>query len=219
MRRHPMRTKYPIEYELIPKRIEPGFHRRLTLRLRNIGTEELSGLRVRLNPADDYGILPRTASHIRKLWRNQETTRRFQVSAKATGRVTVSIEGETDGKPSCWESPSILVTVGADVAELVSLFALTGFYPPAGQSLRCEARVSGLAQSRTLDLEFWAETPSGDLEKLAEVETRPLSSGEEASYFAEITPEEEGLHTIFGYLNKEGCRIDREMERVYVRGA
>jgi hypothetical protein len=219
MRRRQVRTKYPFEYELTPKNIEPGFGRWLTLRMRNIGIEELSGLRVRLSAADDYGILPRTASHIRKLWRNQETTRRFQVSAKATGRVTVSIEGETDGKPFCWESPSILVTVGADVAELVSLFALTRPYPPAGQSIRCEARVRGLAPSGALDLEFWAQTPSGDLEKLAEVETKALTNREEARYIAEITPEEEGLHTIYGILYNDGRRIDREMEQVYVREA
>jgi hypothetical protein len=41
--------------------------------------------------------------------------------------------------------------------------------------------------------------------------------GEEATYSAEITPEEKGMHTIYAYLYDDGRRIARETEYVYAR--
>jgi len=39
-----------------------------------------------------------------------------------------------------------------------------------------------------LDLQFWADTPSGEHQELAEIKTKKLSPGEEVSYTAKITP-------------------------------
>jgi hypothetical protein len=51
------------------------------------------------------------------------------------------------------------------------------------------------------------------------VDTKPLSFGEEVRYSAEITPEEEGLYTIYAYLFDSGRRIGRKVDYVYVREA
>lgn len=212
-----MGIRYPIQYDLNPKTIDVG-RRWLTLELENIGAENLTGLDVRLNTLDVYSIsVYGTGSYISALDPNEEQMISFQVSANSTGSVYVSIDGWRDGESFHWESPGVLVTVGREVAELGSLFAMTEPYPPLRKTIRCEANVRGLAESEGLRLEFWADTPSGEFEELATVETKQLSAGEEARYAAEITPEEEGLYTLYAYLYDGVRRIGREVETVYVR--
>ena len=92
-------------------------------------------------------------------------------------------------------------------------------YSLIGEKIRIESTVRGLTESEGLKLEFWADTPSGAFEELAIVETKPLSVAEEATYSAEITPDEEGLYTVYAYLYDNARRIGREVEYVYVREA
>lgn len=143
----------------------------------------------------------------------------FQVQANATTSVYASLDGWKDGEDFHWESPAVLVTVGEDVAELVSLFAMTEPYPVVGKRLRCEATIRGLAQSEGLTLEFWADTPSGDFEELATLETTRLPVGEEAPYVTEITPEEEGSYAMHVYLYDDARGIGHAMDHVYVTKA
>jgi hypothetical protein len=211
-----MATKFPIEYELSPKDIRTGTYW-LTLRLKNVGTEMLTSLDVKLNSLDAYDIgVYGTGSYIAFLNPDEERILPFQVMATATTNLYATIEGWRDGAPFYWESPYIWVKVGKGVAELISVFAMTEPYPPIGKTLRCEASIRGLAPSEGLTLEFWANTPSGDFEALASIETKALSAGEEARYAAEVTPEEKGAYTIYAYLYKDGKRIGRKLEYVYV---
>jgi hypothetical protein len=113
----------------------------------------------------------------------------------------------------------VLVSVGQEAAELVSLFALSEPYPPVGERVRCEATLRGLAKSQGLRLEFWADTPAGDFETLGEIETKRLDAGEEAAYAAEFLPKDTGMYTIYAYLFDGIRRIGRRTEHVYVREA
>lgn len=211
-----MTIKYPIEYDLSPRNVDPGL-RWLTLKLKNIGVETLTGLDVRLNSLDTLSLsLLRDSSYISVLSPNEEQVLPFQVSANATTSLYASLDGWKDGKAFHWESPAVLVTVGREVAELVSLFAITEPYPPLKKTIRCEATIRGLAQSEGLRLEFWADTPTGEFEELATVETKDLSAGEEARYSAEITVEEKGSYTIYAYLYDGVRRIGRKTEYLYV---
>jgi hypothetical protein len=81
--------------------------------------------------------------------------------------------------------------------------------------MQCEATLRGLALSKRLKLEFWAATPGGEFRDLAEMETPVLSPGEEVSHAAEITPEEEGLYTIYAYLYDGSRRIGYQVKHVY----
>jgi hypothetical protein len=212
-----MAIRYPIQYELSPKRMDPG-RRWLTLNIKNLGAEDLTGLDIRLNSLDIYSLsVLGTGSYVSVLEPEEERILPFQVSANSTGSVYISVDGWQDGESFHWESPGALITVGREVAELVSLFAMTEPYPPLRKTIRCEANVRGLAESEGLRLEFWADTPSGEFEELATVETKQLSAGEEARYSAGITPEEEGLYTLYAYLYDGVRRIGREVETVYVR--
>lgn len=214
-----MAIKYPLEYELTPKRIDTG-RQWVTLSLKNIGTQDLTGLDINLNSLDAYSIsVLGTGSYISILKRNEERALPFQVSANRTGSLYVTLDGWKDGERFHWESPGIPVTVGEEVAELVSLFAMTEPYSIVGEKVRSEATVRGLSHSEGLKLEFWADTPGGEFEELAIVETKTLDPGEEATYSAEITPEEDGLYTIYAYLYDGVRRIGREVEYVYVREA
>ena len=214
-----MAIKYPLEYELKPNSIDAGRHW-VTLSLKNIGTQDLTGLDINLNSLDAYSIsVIGTGSYVSML--NPDETRElpFQVSANRTGSLYVTLDGWKNGERFHWESPGIPVTVGAEVAELVSLFAMTEPYSIVGERIRCEATVRGLDRSEGLKLEFWADTPGGEFEELAIVETKALDMGEEATYSAEITPDEDGLYTIYAYLYDGVRRIGREVEYVYVREA
>jgi len=214
-----MAIKYPIEYDMMPKSIDPGRHW-VTLTLKNIGTQDLTGLDINLNSLDAYSIsVLGTGSYVSILKPDESRELPFQVSANRTGSLYLTVDGWKDGERFHWESPGMPVTVGAEVAELVSLFAMTEPYSIVGERVRCEATVRGLTESEGLKLEFWADTPGGDFEELAIVETKALSVGEEATYSAEITPDDDGLYTIYGYLYDGVRRIGREVEYVYVREA
>lgn len=211
-----MAVKIPLEYELSPQEINTGTQW-LTLRLKNIGTQPLTGLDVKLNSLDAYNLaVYGTGSYIASLDPGEQRLLPFQVMATATTNVYATVEGWQDGMSFYWETPFVWVKVGKEVAELVNVFAMAEPYPPVGETLRCEATVRGMAPSEGLTLEFWANTPTGRFEELASVETKALSVGEEARYSAEITPEEKGSYTIYAYLYEDGRRLDRQTEYVYV---
>jgi hypothetical protein len=212
-----MGIRYPIEYELNPKEMTPGIHW-VTLSVKNIGNQVLTGMHVNVNPLDTYNIsVFGTGRHIPVLAPNEEQSRGFQVTASFTTSLYVSIGGWKDGESFHWESPYIPVTVGREAAELVSLFAITGPYPALKKRIAVEATICGLTDTDGLGLEFWANTPDGKFEELGSVETKALSAGEEVTYSTEITPEERGMYTIYAYLFDDGRRIARKTEYVYAR--
>jgi hypothetical protein len=94
---------------------------------------------------------------------------------------------------------------------------MTPPYPPLEETLRIEATLVGLEKSEGLDLEFWADTPSGEFLDLAKIETKALAAGEEAMYTTTITPKEEGCYTIHAYLYDDLKRIGHEKDNVWVR--
>ena len=214
-----MAIKYPLEYELTPSSIDTGRHW-VTLRLKNIGTQDLTGLDINLNSLDAYSIsVLGTGSYVSILRPDETREIPFQVSANRTGSLYLTLDGWKGGGRFHWESPGMPITVGAEVAKLVSLFAMTEPYSVVGERIRCEATIRGLSTSEGLKLEFWADTPGGAFEELAIVETKALDPGEEATYSAEVTPDDDGLYTVYAYLYDRVRRIGREVEYVYVREA
>jgi hypothetical protein len=212
-----MGIRYPIEYELKPRNVLVGT-RWLTVNLKNVGTETLTGLDVNVNSFDTYSMsVFGTGRYVAVLEPGDERLLTFQVSASYSTSLYISIDGWQDGDSFHWESPYIPVTVGREVAELVSLFAMTEPYPALQEKITVEATVRGLSQTEGLNLEFWADMPGGKFEELASVETKALSPNEEVTYSAEITPEEAGMHTIYAYLYDDGRRIARETEYVYAK--
>jgi hypothetical protein len=212
-----MPVKHPIEYQLVPRNVSAGMCW-LTLRLKNVGEENLIGLDAKLNSLDAYDIyVYGTGRYVAVLKPGQEEIVPFQTLASATGEVYASLDGWQGAALFHWESPRISVQVGDRMAELVSLFALTQPYPRRGERIRFEAVVRGSEQSTELRLEFWAETPSGAFIELGKVETQALSTNEEARYSAELTPAEEGTYTLYAYLYDGAKRIGHEIERVSVQ--
>ena len=82
--------------------------------------------------------------------------------------------------------------------------------------IKVEATIKGLGDSDSLDLYFWADTPSGKIEELATIKTKKLSNGEEASYTTEITSKEEGYYTIYANLYNNYRRIGRDSDTLKV---
>ena len=85
-----------------------------------------------------------------------------------------------------------------------------------GRELEVEATVKGLGNSAGLDLQFWADTPSGIYEELSKIKTKSLSTGEEASYTTKITPKDEGYYTVYASLYDNHRRIGRDSDTIWV---
>jgi hypothetical protein len=214
-----MALRYPIEYELTPKNIQGG-RRWMSLRLKNVSSDTLTALDVRLNSLDVYSIsVYGTGSYVSVLEPEEEVVLPFQLQANSSGSLYISTDGFRDGVSFHWETPAVPITVGAEVAEIVSVFAMTEPYPLLGDRIECEATLRGLQETEGVTLEFWAENPSLDFEAFHTIETKALSPGETVRYSAEFEPEEKGLYTIYAYLYDGARRIGREIEHVSVREA
>jgi hypothetical protein len=207
-----MPNKRPFHYQLTPQQIDTG-RRWLTLSLRNTGEEELHDLSVNLNSTDTYRIdVEGTGSFVPQLLANESERLPFQITADGTARVYASVDGWQGDEEFHWETPGIAIVVGFDVAELVSLFALTDPYPTIGTPITLEATIEGMGLNQGLGLEFWAETPRGEFKSLAKMPTDPIEDSEVATYTTEFAPEEEGIYTLHAYLFAGTRRIGHAIE-------
>jgi hypothetical protein len=211
-----MATEEQIRYELSPRAINRG-RNWLTVALENLGMDVLRGLHVRVNTLDVYSVEVLTEdAFVPVLDPDAKEVVPVQISANVSGSVYITVDGKRGGEAFHWESPDITLTVEDESAELVSLLALTEPEPTAGDMIRCEATLRGRVRSEGLKLEFWAQTPGGEFEELAILETKALSPGEEARYVAEIEAGEIGRYTIYAYPFDGTTRIGRVVETIRV---
>jgi len=209
------RSKYPFEYELSPESLEKGTQW-LTMRLKNEGNDKLHNLDIKIHSIDSSHISFRNPNdYIYRLTPDEEKYLNFQVDTHATTSIYASIRYFKSGGQFHWDSPWIRQQVVGEVAELESIL-VSNPYGTIGRELEVEATVKGLGNSDGLDLHFWADTPSGKYEELAEIKTKKLSSGEEASYTTNITPKEEGYYTVYATLYNNYRRISRDSDTLRV---
>ncbi|SRR5438034_1675972 len=210
-----IRSKYPLEYELSPESLEKGTQW-LTLRIKNEGDDKLHNLDIKMHSIDSLHISFRSPSdYIYRLTPDEEKYMNFQVDAHATTAIYASIRYFKGGGQFHWDSPWIHEEVIGEVAELESIL-VSNPYGTMGRELDVEATVKGLGDSFGLNLHFWADTPSGKYEELAEIKTKKLSRGEEASYTTKITPKEEGYYTVYASLYNNYRRIGRDSDTLRV---
>jgi uncharacterized membrane protein len=133
----------------------------------------------------------------------------FEADVHGPAALYVTITYYKEGGSFHWDSPWMRQKVIGDVAELESIL-VSNTYGTIGRELQVEATIMGLGNSDGLDLEFWADTPSGKYEELAKIKTKSLSPGEEASYTVKITPKEKDS-TRYRY------RIGRDSDTLRVR--
>ena len=212
-----MRMRYPLELEMVPKQIDTGT-RWVTLRVKNIGKKNLRNLDVRLNSRDTYFLRPLSPSKfIFELPPGEEEWLSYQITAEGTASLYATVDGYEEDKFFAYESPDITLKVIGQLAEVQSLVAITEPYPPLGETLRCDANIIALENTDELNLEFWVDTPSGEFKNLADIETKELEVGEEATYSAEVTPKDTGIYTIHAYLYYNDTRIDHETDVLHVK--
>lgn len=211
-----MAAKYPIRYTLNPKSIAAG-RSWLTLSVQNISDDPLTGLNVRLNSLDTYDIdVEDDAQYVPRLAPDEEREFHYQVTARESTGVYISLDGRWGDEPFHWESPSRRIAVGEALAELVSLFALTEPHPRPGETITCEATLRGIRTSTGLILEFWVDTPGGESISPDKMATESLPPGETATYTAEFTPEEQGIYVLHAYLFDGVRRIGHATEYITV---
>lgn len=214
-----IKIRHPVEFEIIPERVERGT-KWVTLRIRNLSDNTLKNLDVNLNSRDSFFLEPLgTGKYVFELKPNEEELLPFQVQASATTDVYVSINGIENENAFYMESPDIPIRVSDQPADLRSMFVITEPYPPLEETLKCEANIVGQNRSEELNLEFWADTPSGRFEQIGDIKTKQLTPGEETTYAAEITPKERGLYTVHAYLYDENNRrIGHRTDSILVKG-
>lgn len=203
-----MAAKFPIRYRIKPKSVEAG-RSWIDVRVENLSQDSLTGLNVRLNSLDTYAIeLVSDAKFISSLAPGENEELHYQVTTRESGAVYVSMDGRWDGEPFHWESPSRRIAVGGEIAELVSVFALTEPHPRPGEPITIEATLRGLTTSSGLILEFWVETPDGESISVDKTATDPLAPGEVSTYKSDpFMPDEEGIYGIHAYLFDDTRRI------------
>jgi len=203
-----MAAKFPLEYEISPKSVRVG-RSWLTVSLKNVSQDPLTGLNVRLNSLDTYAIsVLEDTKYVSKLGPGEGEEVHLQVEGQQSGGIYVSVDGRWAGEPYHWESPSRRLAVGDQVAELVSVFVLSEPHPRAGEGVGIEATLRGLTLSSGLILEFWVETPSGESMSVDKTATDTLNPGEAQTYKAdEFVPEQEGIYVIHAYLFDGTTRI------------
>jgi hypothetical protein len=211
-----IRHKYPIEYELTPETLEKGMQW-LVLRLRNVGDDNLHNLDIRMHSTDSLQISFRNSNdYIHRLTPFEERHLNFQVDVHGTTALYISIRYYKEGGSFHWDSPWIREQVFGNVAELEGIL-VSNSYGTIGKELEVEATVKGLANSEGLRLVFWTDTPSSKYEELAEIKTKKLSRGEEASYTAKIIPKEEGYYTVYANLYDNYQWIGRDSDTIWVQ--
>jgi hypothetical protein len=211
-----IRYKPPIEYELSPQTLEKGSHW-LTLRIKNEGDDDLQYLDIKMHSINSRHISFRDPNdYIYLLEPEEEKYLNFQVDANGTTHLYISIHGRKNGDHFHWDSPLIREEVLGDPAEIERIF-VSNPYGNIGRELEVEAIVKGLGDSEGLRLAFWTDTPSGEYEELAEIRTRKMSKGEEASYTAKIKPKEEGYYTVYANLYDNYRSIDRDYDTMWVK--
>lgn len=195
----------------------------MTLRLKNLGSEEMRELDVRLHSFDTLSItLYEQKGYLPNLPPNEQGFAYFKVNVFASGDLYASVrcrKGEKNERFE-WETPWISARVVDQAAEIESIF-VSNPYGAVGKELEVEATVQGVtSNSGALDLRFWADTPSGKYEELATIKTKKLSPGEEVSYTAHITPKEEGFYNVYATLyDSSNRRIDRDSDIIWVEAS
>ncbi len=206
-----IRYNYPIEYELSPETLEKGTQW-LTLRVKNEGEDDLHNLDIKMHPRDSFHIsFINPSDYVYLLKPDEERYSSFQVNADGTTKIYVTINGRKNGSHLHWNSSWIREEVLGAPAELESIL-VSNPYGSIGRELEVEATVDGLGDSDGLRLVFWADTPSGKYEELAEIKTKKMSRGEEASYTVKISPKEEGYYTVYVTLYNNYQRIGRDSD-------
>jgi len=217
------RYKYPIEYELTPTEIDVGTNW-VTLKLKNIGRDDLRYVDVQLHSLDTYNLtvygtgLFGAGHYLPSLESDEEQEVVFRVNALGSANVYVTIKARRlGGQYFAWESGWTNLRVSEEKAEIGRLLVLSNPYTAIGKTLSAEATIKGLRKSTGLRLEFWVEPPTGKSEEQATIEIKDLPVGEEARYTVEFTPQETGYYTIYAYLYDGWRRIGYKTEDIYAR--
>jgi hypothetical protein len=208
--------KHPIQYELKPDRVEKGVSW-VELTLENLGSEPLKNLEIGLNSLDSRGLkVDMPVKWLGSLKPHESRSISYRVHARRTTKAYITLYAYTDGERFTWESPSFQLYVEKEAAELLGLFILSHPHTSIGKTFEAEAVLHGLGDGEELTLEFLATTPEGGVEELGRMKIMPLEKGEKASYSVEITPDLEGVYTIYAYLYHEGGLLGRERDKIYV---
>jgi hypothetical protein len=206
-----IRFKCPIEYELSPGTIEKGTHW-LSVRLKNTGDDHLKNLNIKMHSLDLVHISFRNPNHyIYNLEPDEE--KYFEVEVEAYCILVFVDAGMEDHFH--WDSGLMREHVLGDPAEIERVFVSSPYSNIDGE-LEVEAVVKGLSDSNGLGLAFWAETPSGKFEELADMKTRKMSRGDETAYKAKLKPKEDGYYTVYVNLYDDYRNIARAYDTLYV---
>ena len=184
----------------------------LTLSLKNVGDESLHSLDIAMHSADSHQISFRNpSSYINRLQPEEEIFSELPGRRSCNDSFILQYPIFKEGGSFHWDSPWIRNKVLGEVAELEGIL-VSNTYGVIGRELEAEATIKGLDNSNGLELQFWVDTPSGEHEEIAEIKTKKLSPGEEASYTAKITPKEVGYYTVYASLYDKGRRIGRDSD-------
>lgn len=209
-----MRYKDPFEFDIIPDEIRTGT-RWVTVSLKNISSDRLNYLDIRLYSRNPSFIdIKENGHYIPVMETGEKKTQAFQVDADLSTNLYATVSGNRNGEYFFWISPNMYIQVGVTTAKLRNVFALTHPYAPE-ETLEAEAVVEGVTGGDNFKVIFWHESAS-KYEKLGESEIENINAGEVKKASIEFTPDESGLHTIYGYLYDDAKYIGTDSDIIWV---
>ncbi len=210
------RVRKGVEFEIIPDVVDVG-ERWLSLTLKNIGQETLRNLDIRLNSVDTLGLEIRDSSkYLPLLLPNDEISLYFRVNVHFSTPVYVSLTGHRDDQLFYWETPTMLIKISTQVAEIVSLVAVKEPKPVVGNTIECVASISAEDYVEDLDLETWLEAPDGEIEEVEVIAIDKLEPEELKEHIVEFVPEKEGIYMVKSQLFKGIRRLSSKTDYVFV---
>jgi len=210
------RYKSPIEYSFSHSKFKKGKNK-LELSLKNLAECELSELRVGLHSLDTYSIgVLKEEDNLKTIKEGKEKKLTFDLLVNLPGFLYITIDGKLNSDFFHWESPYIKMRLDEVGAEFVSLFYLSGCYPPKGKVLRMETVIRGLGKLKSADVEFWLEEPDKEFKEIDVYSLKNLKKGEIRRRATEFIPQKEGLYTIYGYLYEGNKRTAVIREKIWV---
>ncbi len=210
------RIRKDIEFELTPEVVDVG-ERWVTLTLKNVSQIALRNLDIHLNSVDTLGLeVKDSPRYISLLLPDDEINLYFRVNVHFSTRVYISMTGHRDDELFYWETPTILLKVSTQVAEIISFFATRAPQPIIGNTLKCVALLSARDHVEDLDLETWIEAPDGEIEEVEVISLGKLDPDELKEHVSEFVPETKGIYTVRAQLFKGIKRLSSKTDYVYV---
>ena len=155
-----MYQKRLLECSISPVKIERGT-KWISVNLKNISDKPLDRLEVSLHAIEPYFLsVVRPDSYISKMEDGGIESIPFQIGARESGKVYLTVTGYQEGKEFYWDSAPVKIRVKEEIAEIKNVLVLSKPKVKKHKLIDAEATVRTYSPDHSYVLKFWLNSPS-----------------------------------------------------------